>query len=404
MKKSLFLAILLPILFIVLSTSCSSTPPQSESPPPVTEPAPAPVTSPPVTPPPVSEPVPPVPEPVTPPPPPVSEPAPVTETPAGPSQASIDALNNVNSRAEEARKRAIDFECPDYFPSDWEAVEARYADAGALPKSTDDEVQQAVASLNEVADTYDELFRKTISLYAQAREDEIIAARDELIATGLRASYPEYLRAADKNALRALSQYEAGDYYTARDTATNALYEYQALYAAARVYLTRQEILDRNFDLYDPDSFNKADDVAWSAVNEYEAGNIKAAKDYAEEALLRYSLLLAAGRAAYATNLRDAATAARQRALDVRANVAVRDFFREADAVYSRAETDLKAERYEEAAYLYSESEVRFIIARRDTEEKRRIAEEAIREAEEKIEASDESARLAEKEIEGGSL
>jgi len=398
MKKSLFLAILLPILFIALSISCSSAPPQSESPPPVTEMTPSPATSPPVTSPPATPP------PVTTPP---VSPPPVTPPPAssaGPSQASINALNNVNSRLEEARKRAIDFECPDYFPSDWEDVEARYAEAGALPKSTDAEVQQATASLNAVADDYDELFRKTISLYAQAREDEIIAARDALIATGLTSSYPEYLRAVDENALRALSQYEAGDYYTARDTAADALLEYQTLYTAAVVYLTRQEILKNSFNLYAPDGFNKADDTALSAVNEYEAGNIKAAKDYAEEALLRYSILLSAGRAAYASNLRDAATAARQRALDVRANVAVRDFFREADVVYNRAETEMKAQRYEEAAPLYSESEARFLISIRETEEKRRIAQEAIREAEEKIEASDENARLAEKEIEGGSL
>jgi len=400
MKKSFFLAILLPILFIALITSCKSSPPQTETPPPapVTEPAPVPppVVPPPVVPPPVTPP------PVTPPPeiPPLPPPP---APPAGPSQASINALNSVNSRVEEARKRAMDFECPDYFPSDWEAIEARYADAGTLPTSTDAEVQQATAALNAVADAYDELFKKTVPLYAQAREDEIIAARNDLIATGLTSSYPEYLRAADENALRALSQYEAGDYYAARDTAASALYEYQALYAAAQVYLTRQEILDRNFNVYDPDGFNKADDIAWAAVDAYEAGNMKAAGDYAEDALSRYRALLAAGRAAYAGNLRDAAASARQRALNIRANVAVRDYFREADALFSRAEADMKAERYEEAAQLYPETEARFLTAIRDTEEKRRIAEEAIREAEEKIEASDETAKNAEAVIEGGS-
>ena len=380
MKKYFFLLVLLQILFILISVSCGSTPPQpetqlqSESPqPPAPEPAPAPV-------------------------------PPAPAVPAGPSQAALNALDSVASRAEEARKRAIDFECPAYFPSDWEAVEAHYAAAGSLPTSTEAEVQQATALLNTVADSYDELFRKTISLYAQAREDEVIAARDELIATGLTRTFPELLRSTDETALSALGQYEAGDYYAARDTAAKALNEYEALSAAARVYLVRQEIIDRNFDKYDPESFYKADEIAWTAIDEFEAGNYGAAENYAEEALLRYSLVLASGRLTHAANLRDSAAAARQRALDLKANIAVRDFFNDADSLYSRAETALRAERYEDAAALYPESEVRFLIAGRDAEEKRRIATEAIREAEETVEASDETARHAEILIEGGSI
>jgi hypothetical protein len=373
MKKNGWFSILLlvPLIFVVLSVSCKSTPPQPE-PPPVTEPAPAP------------------------------EPAPVQ--PAGPSQASLNALSSALTRAEEARKRALDFEGPSYFPSDWEGTETQYTAAGNLPKTTEAEVQQAASTYNAIADAYDEIFKKTIPLYAQAREDEIIAARDEVIATGLSGTFPEYLQKADGIALSALSQYEAGDYYAARDTAAKALMEYETLKTGADAFLVWQEIIDRDFAPYDPENFDKAEELAIAALAAHEAGESKAAQLGAEEALLRYNLVLATGWAAYAAERQAGAEEARRKALEIKANVAVWDTFGSADEIYNQAAAALKTERYENAAFLYFESETRFVAASAAAAEKRRLAEDAIRQAEEKLEASDETARQAEILIEGGSI
>ena len=77
-------------------------------------------------------------------------------------------------RAEEARQRGIDFECPDYFPSDWEDIESQYAAVNNMPKSTQNEMQQASQLYNSVVNAYENLFNKTIPLYTQAWEDEIL--------------------------------------------------------------------------------------------------------------------------------------------------------------------------------------------------------------------------------------
>jgi hypothetical protein len=343
---------------------------------------------------------------------PPAEPAPARESapapaapaqPGGPSQASLDALNQAVARADAARKRASDFESPSYFPSDWETAEDQYNKAGSLPKSTDAEVQQAAAAYNATADAYDGLFEKTIPLYAQAREDEIIAARDALIATGLTPTFPEYLQNADAIAVDALGKYEAKDYYAARDTAAKALAEYQALTTGAHAYLVRQEILDRDFVRYDEDNFDKAEGIAMDALNAHNAGDIQAAGNGAEEALLRYNLVLSTAWAGYAADRRSSATAERNKALNLKANIAVRDAFQEADTVFTQAETGFKSEKYEDSSILYIESETRFVIVSQDAEKKRRIAEETMKEAEEKIGESDETAKQAEIII-GGSL
>jgi len=358
MKKSIFLLIVLIAMFALISVSCTIAPKQ-----PITE-------------------------------------IPVPQ-PERPDASAV--LNGPIAKAEAARKRAIDFESPAYFPSDWEAAESQYKIADSMPKSTASEIQQAAASYSTAADTYDELFGKTIPLYAQAREDEIMAAREELIASGFTNSFPDYLQKADEIALEANEQYKDGKYYEAKDTAAKALNEYQTLMIGARVFLARQEIIDRGFWKYDSDNFNRADEVTITAMNEYEAGNRETAVTYAEEALLRYNLVLSNGWTAYSADRRNSAASERELALSERANIAARDSFREADTIYNQAETTFSSRDFQNAAILYTDAEALFVISRQETEEKRLRAIESIRLAEEKIGESDETAIEAERIIEGGS-
>ena len=358
MKKSIILLTVLIVMFALISVSCVTPPkPEPDQPPP---------------------------------------PA-VLEVP------STSGMNEARVKAEDARKRVIDFEGPIYFPSDWEAAEARYNAAGNMPRSTAGEIQQATTSYSVAADTYNELFRKTMPLYAQAREDEIMAAREELIASGFTNSFPDYLENADKIALEANEEYEAGKYYEAKETAAKAREEYETLMTGARVFLARQEIVDRGFWKYDSDNFDKADEVTIAAMNEYEAGNKEAAVTNAQEALLRYNLVLSNGWTAYSGDRRNSAALERELALSERANIAARDSFREADAAYNQAEGAFSSGNFQNAAILYTDAEALFVISRHETEEKRLRAIETIRLAEEKIDESNETAIEAERIIEGGS-
>ncbi|MCL2215007.1 MAG: hypothetical protein FWC06_07345 [Treponema sp.] len=357
------------------------------------------------------------------------------------------------ARAEESRKRAIDFECPAYFPSDWEAAEAQLNAAGD-PNA-----------YNAAADVYDDLFRKTVPLYAQAREDEIISVRKQLIDTGLAQRYPVYLRNADRIALAALDQYEAGDYYTSKSTAVAALDEYEILLLGANTYLARQrladtglthlvpkyiqnadhtaltaadqyeegnkalagisanaalneyedlllgadvylireEIIDRGFVQYDTANFLRADVAALAAASEFGAGDRNAAVFSAQEALLRYNIMLSNGWISYSSDRRQAASEERELALAERANIAARETFRTADTMYAQAGALFTSGDYHSASLVFVEAEAMFAISRKETAESRRRAQEAIRMAEERISASNETALEAERIIEGGS-
>ena len=328
-----------------------------------------------------------------------------TEAPAAAGRvnpALLGELNTAKAKADEARKRAADFDSSDYFPSEWDAAEDEYERASRTPQSNEANVREGIAAYNAAADAYDSVFKLAIPLYAQAREDEIIALRNGLIAGGWREVFPELLTTADKVALTARDQYNAADYYPAKDSADQALMMYQTLTNAYNAFLVRNEIEERYFVSYDPVNFDHAVEVLDDALVAYEAGNYASAHENAKEALDRFNLVLSAGWAANAERYAAQAATARQTALDVKADVAVRNVFSEADTNYKAGVSAFDAKKYADAAKQFFDAEALFVTATTSTLEKRAIAAQIIEEANRKIEESDETARLAELILEGG--
>ncbi|MDR0291045.1 MAG: hypothetical protein LBI06_08935 [Treponema sp.] len=315
---------------------------------------------------------------------------------------SATDLNAAVTMAEEARQKAIDFESPSYFPSDWEDAEAQYAQARLTSQSGGEAIRMSIDAYSRVSAIFLSLFEKTIPLYAQAKEDEIMAMRGELIAAGIRDAEPEYFSNADRTALLAFDQYEVRDYYAARDTAALAFSMYLTLQNVYNALLARYEIIERSFEDYDPDNFDRAEDLLNKAMEAYGYGDISLAAESSSEAVIFYNMVLDAGWPSYAEQRFLRAEAERQAAMDMKAHIANRDFFAEADSSLRSAISSFEAEDFREAANQFIHSEAMFIIASTSATEKRRRAAEAIREARRKIDESAENAREAETVIRGG--
>ncbi|MCL2269701.1 MAG: hypothetical protein FWC24_00005, partial [Treponema sp.] len=313
----------------------------------------------------------------------------------------MNEFKAASAKAEEARKRAGDFGSHDYFPGEWEAAEALYAAAGQNPQDTESGIREAIAAYNAAANAYDSAFMLTIPLYAQAREDEITELRNALIAAGARKDFPEFLTPADEAAVATLEQFEVNDYYAAKESADKALAMYRILTSAYNAWLVRAEIMEREFDVYDPDNFDSAGDILSEAMDAYKAGNFAFAQQNADESLQRYNLVLSNGWIAYAELRFLMADAERQAALDIKANIAVKDSFNEGEVVYEAGMGSFDSKKYEEAARFFINSEALFAIASTSAAEKRRRAAETMREADRKITESDEALRQAEIILEG---
>lgn len=339
---------------------------------------------------------------------PVAQPAPAPEpkaepVPAKPDAPTVDALAAAKERAEKSRKQAFDVEAPGFFPDDWKTVEATYLGVRNKPvEETAAAYGEATKAYNDVADSYDDLAKRALPRYAEARRSEIADARAKAIKAGIEQSSPERLAVADQTAAKAQSLYDGGDYYPAAAAAVDARERYLALAPGAEAYAVKSEIDRRGFADADAGNYGIAEKKLGEALAAYDAGNTAASRDAAEESSVRFKIALKKGREQFASGKGASAAAERKAAADLKANVAVKDGFEAANAVFAEADTAFKAEKYEDAADLYAESEGQFSVVRATAAEKRRVAEAAIAEAERRVSESEQTAKAGDAALEGG--
>jgi hypothetical protein len=318
-----------------------------------------------------------------------------------PDSAALSSLEDAKNRAENARKQALYLEGESYFPQDWNSAESLYQAGEQGGRSTLGEVRAAANQYNAAAAAYDDITRRAIPLYAQARENEINAARTAAINSGIADIAPDRFAVAENTRQAAYDLYEREDYYSAAEAAYAAVDQYRVLKTAADIYEIWDEIDVFDLAKYDAANYAQAEAAAVQAVADYDSGNTAKAQIGANETLNRLNMVRSTGWEAFAGDRRKAARAESQAALDAKANVAVRNEFSAAMAIYNQGETAFTSRRYSDAVQYYNQSESMFILTKNSALEKRRIAEEAIRLAEEKTAESDAAAQNAEKIIGG---
>ena len=314
-----------------------------------------------------------------------------------------DDLEAAAARALAARKLVSDFEGSISYEEDWLAADALYDEAEqgkstASAQETTESVKRYVAA----AEAFEAMSEKVLEKYFENKEAELIAARDIAVEAGAEELVPDLLFDADTTVVRAFDEYEAKDYYKAKDSAFEALSMYQVLRSGLEAYALREVIMKRNLESYDPESIELADKTILAAISDYSARDIPGAKEKVDAAALRYNMVLNSAFESYAAGKGAEAAEVRQRALDVRANVAVRNEFNSAQEVYTRANAALKDQKYGEAALGYEDSIRRFTSAIENTLAKKTVAEEALEKANQVLAESDEIARNAEIILEGG--
>ena len=321
-----------------------------------------------------------------------------------PDQAAESALAAAVARAEKSRKQAFDLEVPATFAYEWQNAESYFISGREKAQvKTQLSYSEAVKAYNASADAYDELALKALPLYAEARRQEILKAREAAVKAGADQVLPTQLAAADNVADRAQAQFDRGEYYSAADTAKEARTRYLVLKTGLEAYAVQQEIDRRDFAKYDAGNYALAQQKLQSSLETYDAGDIIAAQNDSEEALLRFRLALNKGREMNASGKGQAASAERQAAQDLKANVAVKNEFEQAQALYADAERAFKAEEYDQAAELFIQAEGQFAEVKNKAAEKRANALESMQAAQKKISANEESAKKVDAVLEGGS-
>jgi hypothetical protein len=321
-----------------------------------------------------------------------------------PDPVTESSLAEALARAEKSRKQAFDLDAPAAFAEDWKKAEDFFlAGREKAQVKTQLSYSEAIKAYTNAADAYDELARKALPIYAEARRKELEKARADAVKAGAERLLPAQLAAADKVADTAQNQFESGDYYTAIATAQEARTRYIILKTGLDALSVQQEIDRRDFAQYDASNYSLAEQKLQASQQAYDAGDVSTAQNNAEEALLRYRLVLNKGREMYASGRSKSALAERQAAQDLKANVAVKSDFERAQVVFTDAEQAFKAEKYDEAADLYAQAEALFAEVKTVAAEKRAKALETMQAAQQKITATEDAAKKADTVLEGGS-
>jgi hypothetical protein len=333
-------------------------------------------------------------------------------------------LQAAMAQADKSRQAAMSVNGQTYFPNDWRDAEAKNTSGKNAKKTTPEEIKAAAALFASAAAAYDDIAAKSQQRFAKDKDDANKAlqaamaradkSRQAATAAGAQANVPnDWKNAETKNtsaksaktgtleeikAATALfasaadayddaarkSQQAAAAAAKERDDANKAL---QA--AIARMDKSRKDALDAKANVNLPDDWNNAEAKNRTAANAKRGtpAEMKAAAPLYIAAATAYDDLikknLATGTQSQkpAEDAKSRAERERQKALEVKANIAVAAEFNSADAVFKQAAADFDKKVFASAADLYNKSADQFIAAVVSTEKKRALANETVEEA-----------------------
>jgi hypothetical protein len=342
---------------------------------------------------------------------PAESPPPARETPAEPAadpdkeppdQAALDRLQEAKNRLLASREAAVSAESPRYLSGDWETAEAGSQAIGEPETATLGDVKAAIEVYDAAAAAYDALAEKSRPLYAADMEAALNKARAGAVEAGAGEQWPDLFLAADGAFEAAADNYAAGKYEAAVSSARLALGIYGMLETSIKSLKIRKEIEDRDFVKYDPVNFDFAGEIYDASWADYDGGSLEDAREKADQALVWYGMVLDVGWESFASELGAAVAARQQEAINLKADVAAREEYEGAVEIFSEGDQAFYERKFDEAVGLYTLADAQFQKSGVTAQEKRRMAENAIKEAQERVSRSGDTARKAEALMGGG--
>lgn len=312
----------------------------------------------------------------------IVEPAP---EPAKEPEISLEELEALHARVVALRKDAFDLGLKDVMPSEYAEAEDRYV-AGKTALDADDR-PVAKSELTAAEPLFEELVAKGGVKVAETRKADAKAARDRALWADAEALSPEALAVADTANAAADAALASGDAKAAIASYRAAILAYDAAEKRSTALSVKATVDELEYGPMDPGNYELAGQKL-AAADSSLATDLEDSRDAAEEALLRYRLVLAKGWELTAGERRDAAERYKLEAEGIKAQVAVKDGYAEAKAVWDSAVAASAAGDNESAAPLFEQSEYMFEAVYQKAAEKRAAAEAAILAAQEKNERS----------------
>jgi hypothetical protein len=334
----------------------------------------------------------PVPEPVVPPV--VTTPVKPEPKPEAAPAISQEELDKLLAEAKELKKKAFDLKLFEVLPDDYKAADALYA-KGAQSYA-DKDAPAAKEGLGNAIAAYKDLISRGIVDIAAAKRKEAEDMRNIAAKAGADSSQSERFGAGDDSFQAAATLVDDSKAEEAIPAFETAKLYFELAWKRAIASELRQSIDDKDFAKWDSGNFQLADNKFQAEEGFWASEDVKdraSGVDALDEAILRFNLVVQKGREMTVATIKGKTDESRQRAEDIKANVAVKDEYDAAQALYNEGSSNLAAKEYEAAADTFDRSGAGFDEAYQAAVVKKANADKAMKAADE---ATAESLRKAE--------
>ncbi|PKL24497.1 MAG: hypothetical protein CVV47_08615 [Spirochaetae bacterium HGW-Spirochaetae-3] len=285
------------------------------------------------------------------------EPEPQTVEPVKGPEISKEDLDALHGRVLALRKEAFELGLKDSMAEDYAAAEARYV-AGKAALDADDR-PTAMAELGAAEPLFADLVSKGGPLAAQNRKAAAADSRQRALNADAETLSPEALAQADALLVAADAALAAGDIRGAIDAYGLAIAAFDAVEKRSTAVSVKTTVDNLEYGPMDAGNYELAGQKL-AAVDGLMATDPKAAGDAADESLLRYRLVLSKGWELTAGRNRSAAERFKVDAEAIKAQVAVKQGYADAKAVWDAAVAASASGDNEAAAPLFEKSEYLF--------------------------------------------
>jgi hypothetical protein len=282
---------------------------------------------------------------------------------AAPAVAAPDALR---AQAAEARKKAFDLGLKDALPDDYAVAEKAYSEGMAAYGVGN---AASGASFSDAAAKFDDVVKRGLPMLVASEKERASRFRQTADKKGAAELFARLLSAADADFAKSESSESAGEYENALAGYRVCVAEYDVLYKLCDASSARSLLVSRDLAKWDPSNWSLAENKFESAKSMF-GQDILGSADSVGEAILRYGIVKETAYGYYSADRKKASDAERERAVGIKSDVAVKDEYEAAAALYRKAQADDAAKDYEASSAEYDGAASAFAQAYAHAKEK----------------------------------
>jgi hypothetical protein len=307
---------------------------------------------------------------------------------AGAKAKSADAAPDaLRAQAAEARKKAFDLGLKDVLSDDYAAAEKAYSD-GMAAYNVDNAASGA--SFSAAAAKFDDVVKRGLPMLVASEKDRASRFRQTAEKKGAAELFIKLLSAADADFAKSESSESAGEYENALSGYRICVAEYDVLYKLCDASSARSLLVSRDLAKWDPSNWSLAENEFESAKSLFDQ-DLHGSADAVGEAILRYGIVRETAYGYYSADRKKASDSERERAVGIKSDVAVKDEYEAAAALYRKAQADDAAKDYEASSSEYDGAASAFAQAYAHAKEKMDAADGELRSLDSEFAAVDAS-------------